>query len=137
MDEPVASEIQVTVSHAIHGWAIRVFLPEKSLFKHVKQAVAKFFEQDRTFGPVPFPEFFGELYTRSQTPLPVFNEGFFVETATAAPICDRTALTSKGSSCIREAGMQHDVYTVTLRNHFVGSTRCGCLVQSQTANLLF
>lgn len=46
MDEPVASEIQVTVSHAIHGWAIRVFLPEKSLFKHVKQAVAKFFEQD-------------------------------------------------------------------------------------------
>lgn len=37
---------RVSVSHAIHGWTITVILPEKALFKHLRDALAKHFLKD-------------------------------------------------------------------------------------------
>lgn len=36
----------VQVSHAIHGWTIAVFLPEKALFKDLRHSLATYFLQD-------------------------------------------------------------------------------------------
>ena len=39
-------ETCVKVSHAIHGWTIAVFLPEKALFKDLRHSLATYFLQD-------------------------------------------------------------------------------------------
>eukprot|EP00435_Cladocopium_sp_Y103_P018082 s4606_g4.t1 len=39
-------ETCVKVSHAIHGWTIAVFLPEKALFRDLRHSLAKYFLQD-------------------------------------------------------------------------------------------